>query len=348
MLNAEIRANADYQVFTFDALEKPVGRMEQKFNALASVLPDFKGKKVLDIGCDFGYWSFLAASRGAEVIGLDRSRDVRGVGPVDIPALNNEAAIEQGLNARFLSYEAGFQFHQLGHYDVALMMSLYHHIYHNTGGDHESIWYWLWTLADEVIWENPTEADDQVVKMNVHPAIHEGYTEERIRHYATKYFDIEYEGPALHETTRVVWRLKRKSIPVREYTGKHRKGAGGASKAFLYADERRSNELERILGVRPLPGSLNVELDSDFEWGDRYYRAPLLDVLERGKGLDVDWGFRPVRLYPVECDGIRAWAMRFEGEAYPLNFIELISDQRLNNGTNDIRGITSGNSILAG
>jgi len=344
MQNAEIREAADYQVFTFDCLEKPPGRMEKKFNALLSVLPDFKGKNVLDIGCDFGYWSFLAASRGGRVVGLDRSRDVRGVGHVDLPALNNESAVEQGFDARFLSYEAGYQYHHLGHYDVALMMSLYHHIYQNTGGDHESIWYWLWTLADVVVWENPTEADDRVVQMNVHPAIHPGYTEDRIRETASKYFEIEYEGPALHETTRVVWRLRRKDIPVRECRGKHIKGAGGASKAFLYANERRIDELQTILGVRPLPGSMNVALDQDFEWGDRYFRAPLLDVVERGKGLDVGWANRPVRLYPVMCDDKQAWIMRFEGEVYPLNFVELISNQRLENGTDHIFRITSGDS----
>lgn len=342
MQNAEIRARADYQHFSFANLEQPEGRMARKLEALNCVFPDFEGKRVLDIGCDFGYWSFLAASRGASVVGLDRSREVKNLGWVDLPGLNNQSAHANNLDARFIAYEAGLQFHDLGRFDAAFMMSLYHHIYHNTGGDHESIWYWLWTLADEVIWENPVEAHDQVVQMNVHPAIHQWYTETIIRGCAEKYFTIEYEGPALHESTRVVWRLKRKDIPKRVYTGEHRKGAGGASKAFLYANERRMDEIESILGVRPIPGSVNLYLNEDFEWGDRYFRGPVLDVAERGKGLDVPWSYRPARFYPVECNGKQAWVMRFEGEAYPLNFVEVISDQRLADGNNDVFRITDG------
>jgi len=34
-------------------------------------------------------------------------------------------------------------------------------------------------------------------------------------------------------------------------------------------------------------------------------------------------------LYPLEIAGHPAWAMRFEGERYPENFIEVISDQPL-------------------
>jgi SAM-dependent methyltransferase len=340
MENAQIRANADYQVFTFDNLECPEGRMSKKLQALSGVFPDFEGKKVLDIGCDFGYWSFLAASRGAEVVGLDRGRSVRGEF-VNLPRLNNESAKEQGLNAKFLNYEAGRQFHDLGRFDFVFMMSLYHHIYQNTGGDHESIWYWLWTLADEVIWENPTDSTDRVVQMNVSEYLHLNYVEGQIRFHALKYFNIDYEGPALHETTRVVWRLRRKKIEEVEYQGIHKKGAGGASPAFLYANERRISELENILGVRVLPGSLNLVLEEDFNWDERYFRAPLLDVIERGKGLDVLWDYRAVRLYPVMCDSKKAWVMRFEGDGYPLNFVELISDQRLEDGNIDIHRITN-------
>lgn len=42
--------------------------------ALAKILPDFKNKKVLDLGCGYGWHSFYAAENGAkEVVGIDIS-----------------------------------------------------------------------------------------------------------------------------------------------------------------------------------------------------------------------------------------------------------------------------------
>lgn len=332
MLNSEIRAKADYQKFQISVgrIVNAEGRMLDKVEALSGVLPDVKDKKVLDIGCDFGFWSFMAAQQGAEVLGLDRSREVRGIGHVDIPKLNNETAQDNNFNAEFLGFELGHQWWDIGNFDVAYMMSLYHHVFQNTGGDHESIWFWLSQMADEVIWENPLEADDSVVQLNVNPVIHPLYNEGLIRKHAYKYFDITYEGPALHETTRVVWKLKRKPAKIESFNGRVINGAGGASKAFVYDNERRIDELEFILGMRPIPGSMNVLLDRDFNWASGYYRTGMLDVTDRSKGLNSQWNYKPVRLYPVKVGTKKAFAMRFEGEGYPLNFVELISDERLN------------------
>lgn len=339
MLNAEIRANADYQKFHVEhgKITSIEGRMSQKLQALKPVLPDWKGKTVLDIGCDFGFWSFLAAQNGATVLGIDRSRDVRGIGHVDIPKLNNETARENDLKAGFIPMELGYQWHDLGQFDVVLMMSLYHHVFQNTGGDHESIWYWLRnTVGETLIWENPTEANDRVVQMNVNHYLHPGYSEDIIKHFAEKYFSIDYEGPAVHETTRTVWKLTPKERKVKEYTGEVVNGAGGASKAFTYANDRRIEEIHSAVGSRPLPGSMNVILDEVFDWNSGYYRFGMLDVKDRSQGLESPWVTKAVRLYPVSVNGKRAWAMRFEGESYPLNFVELISDQKLNTQPNAV------------
>jgi len=325
------QTKGDYQQFEVrnGVVANVQGRMLQKMDALKKVLPDWEGKTVLDIGCDFGYWSFLAASQGAQVLGLDRGREVRGFGWVNLPAMNNLVAKENDLDATFMIYEAGVQWHDVGEYDVVLLMSLYHHIYHNCGA-HEPIWYWLRQRNATVIWENPTELNDTVVQLNVHQSLHAGYTEHAIRTAAEKYFEIEYEGPALHEETRTVWQLTPKPVTTKTYKGIGMKGAGGASKAFVHADNRRIKELEYILNITPIPGSFNVGLERDFNWDAKYYRASIMDVVDRRAGIDSQWALRPVRLYPVKCNDQTAYAMRFEGENYPLDMVELISDKRLN------------------
>jgi CTP-dependent riboflavin kinase len=106
-------------------------------------------------------------------------------------------------------------------------------------------------------------------------------------------------------------------------------GAGGATAAFEHAGGRRIGEIAEVLGWRPFPGSLNVRLEVPFDWNDGYYRAEILDVVERGRGLDVEWRPRWARFYPVTIDGVDACAMRFEGERYPAELVELIAPWRL-------------------
>jgi SAM-dependent methyltransferase len=334
MKNAEIRQKADYQQFTIGVEElHPIGRMVKKLEALKNVLPNFEDKTVLDVGCDFGFWSFKAAMEGGQVLGLDRSRHVRGLGPIDLIDLNNETAIERDLKARFLTFNLGKQWWDFGKYDIVLLMSLYHHIYQNTGGNHESIWFWLSKhVNQELIWENPVDTTDPVAKRNIDPQYHANYTEEKIKEVALKYFHITYEGPAIHEPHRVVWILVPKEREQIVRTGNIKSGAGGATKAFLYNNAARIHEIADTLGETMKPGSMNVHLSEDFDWDSMYYRADLKDVIKRSAGLKSPWKSRKVRYYPMFADGLQAWALRFEGEKYPLNFVELISYNRLNIG----------------
>jgi SAM-dependent methyltransferase len=339
MNNKEIRRNADYQKFTIvnGQIQEIGSRMLQKIKAMEPILPDWKGKTVLDIGCDFGFWSFLAASKGAMVLGLDRSRDVRGIGPVDLIKLNNETAHTYALRASFAKYEVGREWRDFKPFDIVLLMSLYHHIYQVTGGDHESIWYWLRNITKtELIWENPLSLRDGVASKHISAPFRQAYNETEIRQYAEKYFDIVYEGPAGHVSTRTLWKLVPKQIAPIIWEGNIRKGAGGATPAFLYNDKARIHEIKSILGITPIPGSLNIKLKKDFDWDSKYYRADLLDVVVRGKGLSVPWGPRKVRFYPVTLNENEAWAMRFEGEKYPKNFVELISAHKLNTGIKQV------------
>ena len=329
--NAEIRQRSDYQIFSVsNGKISGIGeRLQKKLQALQPVLPSFKNKRVLDIGCDFGFWSFTAAAAGAQVVGLDRSRTVRDLGHVNIPLLNNQTAVENGLCAQFYAYEAGAQWWDLQKFDIVFCMSLYHHIF-NVCHDHQAIWYWLSRVTSgTLVWENPVDLSDVVVQMNLARELWPAYDERQIRAAALAHFDIDYEGPAIHEVTRSVWRLKPKKNPIAIYRGTARAGAGGAAKAFSYANGRRITEIKNILGKEMVPGSLNVMLDQNFDWDHRYFRARLLDLVDRSTGLDGQWTKRWVRFYPVTVGRATAWAMRFEGERYPENFVELISDQPL-------------------
>lgn len=120
------------------------------------------------------------------------------------------------------------------------------------------------------------------------------------------------------------------------WTGRVSSGAGGASKAFAYADGRRIREIAAVIGAEPYPGSLNVHLSEPFDWTAPHDLAYVLDVETRGKGLDVKWRPRTACFYPVTigCDGKEqdAWVFRFQGERYPPSFVELVAPVRLRDG----------------
>jgi SAM-dependent methyltransferase len=303
-------------------------RMDKKLRAIP--IPDLAGKSVLDVGCDMGFWCRYALANGAsQVVGLDRGRIVKGSGFVNLAQYCRD---ELGNGkATFHEFELGKQWREFGKFDLILFFSLYHHVYQVTGGDHLSIWYWLsrhMAPGGIVLWENPTDTDDPVVRMNVDSDYWDRYCEADILSAADRYFEVEYIGPSLHEITRSVFRFTVRSKLWLGMVGKHQPGAGGATAAFNYADGRRIREIGDILGVLPVPGSLNLKLSRDFDWNTDCYRAQVLDVVDRSAGLDSQWNPRWARFYPIEL-AIDAWAFRFEGENYPLNFVELISDSRL-------------------
>lgn len=328
----------DYQFFDIDSdgqVCNPGERMKAKLKAIP--LPDLKGKKVLDIGCDFGFWTFTASNLGASrVLGLDRGRPVRGE-YFDLISSNIHTADQYPKlkNCFFADINIGKEWMDYGQFDVIFMFSLYHHIFENCG-DHDSIWFWLWrqSHADTVIiWENPTDVLDGVAYSNISKDKHHLYTEEQILKAASQYFDVEYKGPALHEKTRSVYYFKPKKdrfLHAYRHIGKIEGGAGGATKAFEYQDGRRIKEIDDALGFATFPGSLNMKLTTPFDWGRDYFRSQILDVETRSKGFDSPWVKRWARFYPVMVNQWPAYVMRFEGEEnYPLNFVEVISSVRL-------------------
>ena len=298
-------------------------RMAVKFAAVP--LPDLEGRTVLDVGCDHGAWCWRALELGSHrVLGLDRGRNVPGEGFVNLAERNRLRGVS---GAEFREFELGRQWHEFGRHDVVLMLNVYHHAY-QAAGDHRALWYWLWRHTGEVlVWEAPLSKDDGVAAQHVsHP-----YLEAEIRAAAEHYFDVDVVGPGWVQT-REVWRCYPKRRRQVHYAGTARAGAGGATKAFEYAGGRRMDEIEHALGVRPVPGSMNVQLVEPFDWDWGYYRAPILDVVQRGRGLDVPWVPRPARLYPLRWNDVPCHAFRFEGEHYPTEFVELIAAERLRDG----------------
>jgi 2-polyprenyl-3-methyl-5-hydroxy-6-metoxy-1,4-benzoquinol methylase len=302
-------------------------RVAQKKAAIP--FPDFVGKSVLDVGCDHGYFSFMAARQGAsKVLGLDRNRDVRGKGPTNLIAQNTAIAKfdSQLIACQFEHINLGKQWHEYGKFDVILVMSMYHHWYEQCG-DHRAIWFWLWRhCAEQVLFEGPMDDSDPVVRANVSKP---GFMADNILAEACHYFDAEYIGPALHEPTRVVYRFTPKPLPTREYGVMVCGGAGGAAPAFEYESGRRIKELKSVLGFRPFPGSLNLRLFEPFDFNRGYYRSQILDVTDRSKGLDSEWSPRWMRFYPVKIDGTDAIAVRFENEKYSDVFVELVAPVRM-------------------
>jgi 2-polyprenyl-3-methyl-5-hydroxy-6-metoxy-1,4-benzoquinol methylase len=322
---------SDYQHFALDRdgqIEKIGQRMLHKMEAIP--IPDLKGKSVLDVGCDFGFWSFHAANLGASyVLGLDRNREVRGFGYCDLIWENRRIAGEHKKLSvcNFEHVNLGKQWREFGNFDVVFMFSLYHHIYENVG-DHKPIWFWLWrhtTPEGIVLWENPTDCRDVVSNKHISPKRQAGYNKEAILAAAGEYFKAEYIGPAKHEPHREVYRFTRREKALKRNVGMLVHGAGGATKAFKYAENRRMREIEQALGYWPQAGSLNIRLTDTFDWNKGYYRIQMKDVRDRSQGLDSDWVDRWARMYPVSVGGVEGHAFRFEGESYPDNFLEVVS-----------------------
>lgn len=296
-------------------------------------LPDLRGKSVLDVGCDAGSWCWHAAESGAvDVLGLDRGREVRGRGFVDIVAENRQEASRRGLHhVGFERINLGSQWIEFGRRDVVLVLSVYHHIFEQCG-HHAAIWFWLRRHINDdgvLLWEGPVDDRDPVVRANVSGDKRAEYTLERILAGAAEYFIAEKIGPALHEPTREVWCFTPKPIVSRFTPATMRDGAGGATPAFEYEGGRRIAEIETILGMRPVAGSLNLSLAAPFDWDRGYFRARVLDVTDRALGLASAWSPRWARFYPLAVNDRSAFAFRFEGEKYDLRFMELIADRKL-------------------
>ena len=175
----------------------------ERMAAKASWMPPVKpGARVLDVGCDHGHWSAIALQQGAgSVLGIDRGRDVRGRGFVNL-ADENHVRVK---GAEFNEYEIGKQWPELGEFDLIYVMSVYHHIYEACGGSHLPIWYWLrQQCADNgmVVWESPVDLRDPVAQRHISSQWASNYNNVALQQAMGRYFTVEKSGPAVHEPFR--------------------------------------------------------------------------------------------------------------------------------------------------
>jgi len=181
-------------------------RMKQKLQAIP--LPNLKGKRVLDIGCDHGFWCHHASTLGASyVLGVDRGRFVRGAGHVHLAEQNNA----QGWpNCEFVEYNLGEVWPILGVFNVVFCFSTYHHWY-PIARSHDKVWKWLRQHTAPygmVLWEGPPDTKDPIIRQRLKEENlgTETFTRELITAAAEKYFEIEIVGPAIHRPHREVWK----------------------------------------------------------------------------------------------------------------------------------------------
>lgn len=192
-----IETAGDYQTET---------RMRAKLSAIP--LPeDFSGLSVLDIGCDHGAFTKLAADRGAEsVLGLDRGRGVRRDGRIvhrDIVERNRAQGWDR---CTFEVCNLGSEWPEFGQRDVVFAFSVYHHVFQECG-DHVAIWAWLAkhvAPGGVLLFEGPIDTRDPIAKSRARGQL-QPYTRNAILTAAGEHFDVEYYGPAVHRDHREVW-----------------------------------------------------------------------------------------------------------------------------------------------
>lgn len=189
------------------------GRTTKKLQTFGALFPqDFTDKALLDLGCHLGYWCFEAAQRGASrCVGIDRGRKEENL--LKLAEMNNRVAKEWDVykNCEFYDTEIGRQWDTYGKFDVALCLSVYHHIYVQAL-DHDKIFKWFKDQLNDdgyLIYEGPINTKENTVPQNHIPKSHlSQFNESAIFGAARKYFNsIEYFGPSLHEKGRYIYKI---------------------------------------------------------------------------------------------------------------------------------------------
>ncbi|MES9903749.1 MAG: methyltransferase domain-containing protein [Sedimenticola sp.] len=107
-------------------------------------MTDFKGKRVLDVGCGDGTYTLELISRGAtEVLGIDAAEDA--------VRLASERALGLGLDNVSFKVADIYSLHEnLGRYDIAVVRGILHHLYNVQDAISNIV-----NVADEIIVVEP-------------------------------------------------------------------------------------------------------------------------------------------------------------------------------------------------
>jgi len=142
-LRQRIEAQAWYHEFDFGdgIVTKPTGPGKRLWDATETFLDkiDFEGKRVLDIGCWDGYWSFYAERRGAASVlatDLNSQRWVQaeeGLRPAG-PSENEGFQIAHEVFQSKVEYMGDVSVYDLGRlqrtFDIVLFLGVYYHLTH--------------------------------------------------------------------------------------------------------------------------------------------------------------------------------------------------------------------------
>jgi SAM-dependent methyltransferase len=172
---------------------------DAKDRAVSEALEQYRPREVLDIGCNTGHFSRLAAKKGARVVAIDHDPDVVGVlwnradaGQLSIlPLVVNIARPTGGCgwsNAEF----ASFLDRARGKFDCVLMLALLHHLLVNERVPLENIFDLAAELTTRLlIVEYIDRADPQFHAIaRGRDALHRDLTADTFEHAALRQFEI--------------------------------------------------------------------------------------------------------------------------------------------------------------
>ena len=196
----------------------PTDKTLRKAENICRILPeDLSGKRVLDIGCNKGFFSFECLRRGAnKVVGIDVLPEIIGVLQQIVPC----SRLFKGL--KFYKMQFGRELASFGKFDLILFLSCYHYVYGDLKS-HNKIFSILSSLCVErVILELPLELDDnfarKFLKTKCQGESLAGYNYHTILHAASRYFgSVRYMANSGFLRTRDIFILEEPATCGSEY-----------------------------------------------------------------------------------------------------------------------------------
>jgi SAM-dependent methyltransferase len=213
-LNEEIKLSK-MQFFTITE-DKKISVFGDNTNDLdllskSGILDEIKDKRVLDIGCNKGLFSFIVKQHGAKY--------VRGIDPLESSiTLAKEIANTLKLEIDFRCEKFSKQLLSEEPYDIVLCLSSYHYLYQECQ-NHRAIFRMLSVICDEMYWENPWDMTDVTCKSKFDQLMPDripDYTREKILEALTRYFDYTFIG-VHNNRTRYALKLTKKKF-INDYT----------------------------------------------------------------------------------------------------------------------------------
>ncbi len=265
---------------------------------------------VLDLGAASGYFSIrLTQDFGARAVAVDRDPAVR-------EAIGRVAAVEQ----KTMDPE---MVRRMGTYDMVLGLSFLHHV---------PGWRAMLDMLNRItrsalIIETPHPREKLRVAVNRHEL---GAIDAAVRDLPGMRRVGTSSGVWQNDLTRGIYLLRRDGLPV---AGKVFSGSGNNS----IHTERFREDMERVLGYVPFPGSLNVRTRRAFRLGA--YAAEYVDA-RRGRGGRKGGDYQVWHTRVQGYDG-PAHVMRPGARTHGRKVLEVWAPEKLK----DVLGLEDGGEV---